>query len=839
MALDGAGFFTTVKAIVTYSFQSLFFALSYFVSLQWLTQFIEFPATVKHHYILILDGKNVLHEMLMPDTSLPIFGESKLHSKNLFTGILNSFFLALPLSVPHFISVRALFINGVPRGAYYALGTITGQSMVILPLLYGWDFRVAARFGHPVSLLIGFIVLCRILLELCRDTDLLPVTIDEKRKLWKSYRQNVMLASFDTYCIHHYFGSLSVHGGLLETSQGSSAYLLSTFTYWVGLVLGSLFFSILFGACLLRIRDFMLNRIFRVPWGVFLERCHYFVACVICTFALHSVPYYGFDYLMSNPLGLMYQDILTASFQGQPRTFLYEPDPKPQEEPEQDGDILVDGAPFDDMPLTYQPGFMEDYSLDAERNWLNRELMRDMEEQVDSNRPGPSWRQFDPTAYVQMYYDSPELQEEDIAELDVKYGLMNDLGAAVFRDDVYEHRFSFDPKNENYDMQMFEVIRKFRDRTYSNPVYKALIRADMLTFLAGQPTSNLSTQDEFDIHQRRYILQQYLDFICDYKGAIGTDAHSFSTHVYNQQFKGSLELSRGYNAVRLSFPDLDRDDMLTIAQQAKEPPSKKVLKFDIPLYNRYTDQYQDWLHEELIADIPNDLWQGLKDKGRNKKPLKNDFYLELPKGNKKRYRGTNPDLARQLRYMTLNDTGPFYIGWDANLRKMVFKGSQLPVNMPSGDQLEIGLEDSSSDKSDKGWVHFDFQAWPVWPEQEDRAWVEKLNVPTLTVSQAQLEKLRTAIGYGEVEDNSEYEEEEMDDTKRIRLDMEKKEAQELLKRVANYDWFWRKLMLSEDPEDEKRSWVSYLNLGCTAPPKLDGYAWPSSGGDQRVSNDSD
>jgi hypothetical protein len=45
---------------------------------------------------------------------------------NFGTGLLNSFFLALPQSVPHLLTVRAFLLNGIPA-AHMQAGTILGQ----------------------------------------------------------------------------------------------------------------------------------------------------------------------------------------------------------------------------------------------------------------------------------------------------------------------------------------------------------------------------------------------------------------------------------------------------------------------------------------------------------------------------------------------------------------------------------------------------------------------------------------------------------------------------------------------------------------------------------------
>lgn len=119
------------------------------------------------------------------------------------------------------------------------------------------------------------------------------------------------------------------------------------------------------------------------------------------------------------------------------------------------------------------------------------------------------------------------------------------------------------------------------------------------------------------------------------------------------------------------------------------------MEFKNDLENELT-RNQDRQGQELI-----NLSNGQKKKKR-KRPsqrmfLKMQTFPYKPK--------TNPKLARQIRLMTLNHPGPFYIGWDSQLQKMVLKGSQLPNTLTLGNQMPL-----SETLAKANHVTFDFQA---------------------------------------------------------------------------------------------------------------------------------
>lgn len=130
--------FIFCKSFFLYIYNSLNLLFIYIISFKWINDFIELPANFKHNYIAILEGKNLFEttlEIELDKNFFSFFEYSSLNSKNFFIGFLNSFFLVLPFSIPHILSIRTLLINGIPAGICSALGTIFGQ-LIFLVLFY-------------------------------------------------------------------------------------------------------------------------------------------------------------------------------------------------------------------------------------------------------------------------------------------------------------------------------------------------------------------------------------------------------------------------------------------------------------------------------------------------------------------------------------------------------------------------------------------------------------------------------------------------------------------------------------------------------------------------------
>ena len=181
-------------------------------------------------------------------------------------------------------------------------------------------------------------------------------------------------------------------------------------------------------------------------------------------------------------------------------------------------------------------------------------------------------------------------------------------------------------------------LEKFlKNKFYENPLYHLLLRVDVDTFLARQPSSHgLSGTDEVDLARRRQLLADYYDSLQDYlelqeserSSEIDMGVASYANQVYNHQFKGTLKVVR-----RLFSITLDPE---------KNTNEERVLKFDQPLFHSVEAEQHPLVHEEENQFARSET---------NQSPL-----IEM----------TNPR--------------PFYAGWDEQLRRLVITTRYLPRN---------------------------------------------------------------------------------------------------------------------------------------------------------------
>jgi len=185
--------------------------------------------------------------------------------------------------------------------------------------------------------------------------------------------------------------------------------------------------------------------------------------------------------------------------------------------------------------------------------------------------------------------------------------------------------------------------------------------------------------------------------------------------------------------------------------------------------------------------------------------------------------------------MTSNDTRPYYIGWDSDKQKVLLKSPALPTSVtPYLEPDEV--------------QQFHFQAWPEWPEQNERLFLEQLNLPQYVVPDIEIKRIRSSFDYYDfqaAEDMKNFgvtEEEELFETPeergryRFNEDIKLRNQKQFFNRMSNYNWFWQRLYLMETDEDEDLLKAQHLKIGNVLPPGLDGTAWPTMR-DQRVWKD--
>ena len=768
--------FIFFKSFFLYIYNSLNLLFIYIVSFKWIHDFIELPANFKHNYIAILEGKNLFEttlEIELDKNFFSFFEYSSLNSKNFFIGFLNSFFLVLPFSIPQILSIRTLLINGIPAGICSALGTIVGQFIFFSFILFGFEFAIVPfLMFEPFNLILGLFLLVNLLYNMIHNPNMKILNFSPQNQniLFKLFGLNFILSWTEQTSIYNFFGNITIgsSSNLLEINENTQFFFFNNIFYLLGILLGSLTFTLLFGFLLINISNFISNTILsKTPFIILNERFHYISLSIITILCFNNIPYYGFDYLMYGPLGFISEDRVLDN--NLPKV-VYNSFKRNKDKP---AIITITTNPlnFDksDLIKTEPKTFLkyEQYSLQSETFWKNRNFLRS--DQRNSSRKQINTNENNNFKKIQFEvpnYETPNLELYS-TKLQKKENAIEEIFIQLFRNDIY---LGYQDANSKSQIKQVQIHREFREKYYNNPIYKALINLDMYPFLLGQPKNyNLSVTDESNLFKHRLVLQNYLNTIQDYKKLVKTNKESYGEKVYNQQFKGSLSLIRHFNAVNLNF-DFNQNNSL-VSTNSKS--IKKVLKYDQPQYNSFLNENKIFLHEEL-----------------NK---------------------SNLDSSK---YMILNNTAPLYIGWDTSLRKFLIKASYVPENLTSGD-FSLSSETNDQNLKDKYLPsYFSFQSWSPGIEKIKQNGNLIFKLPSLELSSEQLENFKKSLQFDTNKTTTSRN--IKPSTNKV---INKQTGDYLLNRLPNYNWYWAKSKL--DSKSKK-----YLELGETLPSRLDGIAWP-------------
>lgn len=647
-----------LKHLFIYFINSIKLFLMYIISFNWLNDFVELPCTFRESYSTIFEGRNVLDTILETKISPSSFSFSSLkpiNSNHFGTGLLNSFFFTLPLSVPHLLTIRVFLLNGIPAALFAAGGTILGQFCFLTCVLFGLESILIPFLNLQPFIYIGtLVILVNMIYNLVHFPKLYGINKTQKDFLVPLFGLNFLLAWTEHTSLFQYFSNLTVNSlpTILQNNYEFSS-VLPNLTYLSGLLLGTVIWTFLFGKVVMGFRNWIAG-VFLIPFTYLNEKIHYLTLVMIFTFCLTSVPYYGFEYFMVRPLGFLSQDYSLPILQPYPAFVIREGD----------FPLLFNSSPFDRTDgLTHLNYNYEDFSFEPFKYWNNRNNLylantgSDLKVSMSSSpldEKSQSKLKVKKDLITDLYFDpaletiktNEKIQNKEVSRLEKRVDL---IARRLFKTTGYDY---FENNRLN-DTNLIIEFQEFFKKYYNNPIYKALTRLEINSFLLGQPKyQNLTTADEIDLYHRRVIFENYLDSIEEYKSFVTPNKRVFGERIYNQQFKGTFDLVSQYFSIEIpstlseetrvmkAKADLSSgvsDQTVFPLQEAKS--GKAVLKFDQPLYNEILRDFNPLLHEEL----------------------------------------RNP--PQESKRMSMIDSTPFYIGWDTNLRKFLVKAPYIKTNM--------------------------------------------------------------------------------------------------------------------------------------------------------------
>nr|YP_009538402.1 putative chloroplast RF1 [Capsosiphon fulvescens]AWX64091.1 putative chloroplast RF1 [Capsosiphon fulvescens] len=670
--------FALLKCSFLYVLNSIKVFGIYVLSFTWITDFVELPCNFKATYSALFTGSDVFSTMIETKMGVNLYSftsRAPINANHLGTGLLNSFFLALPLSLPHLLTIRCFLLNGIPAAIYAASGTILGQLLFLTCVLFGFSgILIPFQSLEPLNYIIGLGVIVNLLYKMTHDPIGNVLNKNQKKILIPLFTVNFFLAWTEQTSIFQYFGNLTVNSlpTLLQNNYDNSTLtsffnsILPNISYLSGILLGTIGWTILFGMIIMSLRNWVAST-FLIPFTYLNEKLHYATLFVTFTFCLTSIPYYGFDYLVSNPLGFVSQDKSLVWAKTAPVFKLESPLSFNTSSVMKLPPIFFNTSPFDrQSQLKDQLYKYEDFSYEPNHYWNNRYYIRNSTViktnkgqvpiiKLNKDNTEPLNKAQDRQAFLSDFYDKSEIENKSLSSLETK---VDTIASTVLNSNAYNY---FDVNLEAKPVQ----YNLFRQKYYGNPLYKALTQFEMNAFLLGQPKyQNITASDEAELYNRRIIFNNYLDSIEQYKSVTTEQKKPFASKVYNQQFKGTFDHVRQYFLINLT-------------QTANNSNEKSVLKFDQPLYNANPRESSILFHEELKLDNDTDI---------------------------KDFSGGTVDSA------------PFYIGWDGLKRKFLVKTNWTP-GIPNGLVSKGLAADQLPSRGE--FNQFSFQAWPKTKTSQD------------------------------------------------------------------------------------------------------------------------
>ena len=299
-----------IRNTVIYLFETIRYFVFYLLTFQWFRDLCYLPIITPQISLSLIKEKIFLQDPLTPFLT---FLETPALSNNRFLiGFSNSFFTSLPISCSSLICIYRLLINGIPAAFFSLLGNILGQSCFLICVLFGLRSFIIPWFSlEPLNYIIGLYIVLNIICQSLQKRSWKQIQFSEQNRLVSVFLTHFLLIWTEQPSIYQHIGNLTISSDstILETltSNQNLNFFISHSFYLFGFIVGSFLFSLLFGVGILKIRSFVLNRL-NIRYSVLLNRFHTIAILWITTLTFASMPYYGFDYLLTNCFGFVSYD---------------------------------------------------------------------------------------------------------------------------------------------------------------------------------------------------------------------------------------------------------------------------------------------------------------------------------------------------------------------------------------------------------------------------------------------------------------------------------------------------------------------------------------------------
>lgn len=231
-----------------------------------------------------------------------------------FIGLVNSIFLCLPTSTAHIITLRRFVVQGLEAGYISGLGTIAGNIVWLTSIIFGFRFLIIPWLSLDIlRYILGFSLLVKYMWDSYNEKR----NVNDELSKQKTFLLTFLLAFTEQTSLFPFLTNLSMTADstILESfsTNNIGEFFIVHFAYLIGILVGS--FSLLNLTCW-----FWENPAFKIYiWAVssfkiatttYYNYLNFFFlyATMVCTIC--SIPYFGLDYTITNPLGLIQEDRL-------------------------------------------------------------------------------------------------------------------------------------------------------------------------------------------------------------------------------------------------------------------------------------------------------------------------------------------------------------------------------------------------------------------------------------------------------------------------------------------------------------------------------------------------
>jgi threonine/homoserine/homoserine lactone efflux protein len=306
--------------IITYlliTLQEFFYNI---FTLKWLNNLWDLPIVIPDissamiSEISILDGyfHNAFNFLDKPLS----YGETNLLFSNLekfSIGLINSLFLFIPTGTSHLITIRRFVMQGLEAGYLAGLGSIFGNIVWITSVIFGFRFFVIPWLSLDIfRYILGFVLLVKYMWDSYNERKMVVTTEPAKQKI---FLLNFLLALTEQTSIYPFISNISIgsESSILESfpAQNLTSFMTIHCSYILGLTLGCL--SLLHLTCwfwenpAFKIYMWLISS-FKVSTSFYYKVLNFTFLYLTMICAISSIPYYGLDYTLTNPLGLVNDD---------------------------------------------------------------------------------------------------------------------------------------------------------------------------------------------------------------------------------------------------------------------------------------------------------------------------------------------------------------------------------------------------------------------------------------------------------------------------------------------------------------------------------------------------